>query len=261
MRKRSFLAGCVTIGVATVLAALPALAVGVAPAKPEDAAAKLLDRFVEVTGGKAAHAAICSTMIRLTLTLPAQDITLAMTLYQARPNRLYTRLESEVTGIIESGVNGDVAWESSAMGGPRLKEGQEKADALRDANFDALARWRDFYAKAELAGADSVGGAVCDKVVLTPVSGTPRTAYIDRASGLIVRYDLTAETPAGAVTVKSLLGDYRKEGGVLMPHRTEIDALGQRRVMVMDSVAVNPEIPAGRFDPPAEVRKLLEAKK
>ena len=266
-------AGCV---LAAALVALPVLAAGAKDAKDAKgaksvgagpasggyaAAAKVLDRYVEATGGKAAHEAVTSSVSKVTLTIPAQSITLNMMLYQARPNRLYTRIESEMTGVIESGVSDSVAWEMSAMSGPRLKEGQEKADALRDAAFDALTDWRVYYPKVELAGVDTVDGAVCDKVVLTPATGTPRTMYLERASGLIRRYDLTVESPAGSLTVKSTLGDYRKEGAILVPHRTEIDALGQKRVMTVDSVAVNPDIPSERFAPPAEVKKLLEAKK
>jgi hypothetical protein len=246
---------------ALALAALPGLVRCSRAAGATADAAKLLDRYIEVTGGKAAHDSFRSSVTKMTLTLPAQDLTFAVTLYQARPNQQYTLLESPITGKIESGVHGEVAWELSAVTGPRLKEGQEKADALRDATFDAMASWRDLYAKAELAGVDTVGGKVCDKVVLTPATGRPRTAYFDRASGLIQRYDASVESPAGTVAVQTLIGDYRKEGALLMPHRTETKAMGQKRVMTVDSMAVIVDLPAGRFDPPAEVSKLLEAKK
>jgi len=251
----------VVVGASLALALVSGLVAQVRAAGPAGDAEKLIDRYIEAAGGKAAHEAYRSGITKMTLTLPAQDITLNMTLCQARPNRVYTLLESAVTGKIESGVNGEVAWELSAMTGPRLKEGQEKADALRDAIFDPWTRWRDIYDKAELAGVDTVGGKPSDKVVLTLKTGKTRTVYFDRASGLIQRVDLTIDNPAGTIPVQSLLGDYRKEGGLLMPHRTEITAMGQKRVMVVDSVAVNVDIPAERFDPPAEVRKLMEPKK
>ena len=221
---------------------------------------QVLDRFVEVTGGRAAHDSIRTRVVWTTLTLPAQEITLAVTLYQARPNRQRTLVESPLVGRIESGVCDGVAWELSTTGGPRLKQGAEKEDALRDALFDGMARWRDAYVAAEVTGVDTVGGKPCHRVVLTPGAGRPRTAYFDIASGLIARLDVTVETPAGTATFQSLPGDYRREGAILMSHRNEVTAMGQRRVAVVDSVALNRQLPAERFDMPAEVRKLLPSK-
>jgi len=241
------------------LLVVPAARAGAVGPPPE--AAAVLDRFVAITGGKAAHDSIRNTVSWMTVTLPAQQITLALTRYSAQPGQVYVRMESPLVGKIESGVSGEVAWELSTMGGPRLKEGAEKAEALREAVFDPLASWRTAYEKAEVAGVDTVGGKLCDKLVLAGQTAKPRTMYFDRETGLVQRMDATAESPMGAVTVQALLGDYRKVGGLLMAHHTEVTAMGQKRVMTVDSVAVNVDLPPGRFDPPPEVKKLLEAKK
>ena len=237
----------------------PALPARAAETPPD--AAKVLDRYIEATGGKAAHDAIRNSVSKMTLSLPAQDVSFAMTVYAARPNQVYSLLESPMTGRIENGVSGDVVWDLSAMTGPRLREGQERTNGLRDATFDPWSRWREIYEQAALAGVDTVNGKPCDKVVVTPKAGKPRTAYFDRASGLLRRLDVTFESPAAVATMRILLDDYRKAGGILVAYRTEIEAMGQTRVTVLDSIAHNVDLPADRFEPPAEVKKLLEAKK
>jgi hypothetical protein len=234
------------------------------PARAADTlpdAAKVIARFVEATGGQAAHDALRNHVIKGTVTLPAQQISFTVTLTQARPDLVRTVMESPAIGRIESGSDGAVAWDLSTMAGPRIKEGAERQDALRDATFDIWGRWRSVYTKAEVVGIDTVAGRACYRVTITPGTGRPRTAYFDQESGLMQRLDLTVESPAGAVLVQNLSGDYRKVAGVLLAHRSEITAAGQKRVLTLDSVAVNVDLPAGSFDPPAEVKKLLESRK
>jgi hypothetical protein len=239
---------------------LPVLAASDRAASAPPDAADVMDRYVEATGGKKAHDAVQTSVTRMTLTLPAQDISFALTAYGARPNKVYTVLESDVMGKIESGADGEIAWDLSTMMGPRLKEGQEKEDALRDATFGAMGRWREVYAKVELAGEDTVGGRTCDKVLMTPKTGKPRTAYFERETGLLRRVDITVESPAGVVTAQTLLGDYREVGQLLVPYRTEVIALGQTRLMTVESIEHNVDLPPDRFDPPAEVKELLEVR-
>ena len=52
------------------------------------------------------------------IALPGQDMSFAMTVCAARPNRVYTLLESPVIGKMESGANGDVVWRCGNAGIP-----------------------------------------------------------------------------------------------------------------------------------------------
>jgi zinc protease len=230
-----------------------------AAAAPPDGAA-ILDRYVEVTGGKAAYDSVQNRVVHATLEIPAQSIKLDVTHYQARPNQSYSVVESQVLGKIESGVSGGFAWESSTMAGPRLKDGAEEQEAMREAAFDMMASWRRYFPKAELAGEDTVGGRRCWKVVMTPRFGRPRTNWFDQETGLVQKSEFVAESAAGAVAATVYPGDYRKVGGILMPFRAETTVLGQKRILTIHSVEQNVELPAKRFAPPADVQKLIDAK-
>jgi hypothetical protein len=250
------------VALVCVSVALPAAAwlpARAAEALPE--AAKVIGRFVEATGGQAAHDSLRNHLIKATMTLPAQQIAFAVTLVQARPNLVHSVMESPLIGKVESGSDGIVAWEVSTTAGPRIKEGAEKQDALLDATFDVWGNWRSAYARAEVAGIDTLAGRACYRVALNPGGERPRTAYFDRESGLMQRLDFTVVTAAGPLMVQSLSGDYRRAGGVLLAHRSEVIVASQRRVLALDSVAVNVALPTGSFDLPVVVKKLLEAKK
>src|SRR3982750_14055 len=81
-------------------------------------AESVLDRFLEVTGGKAAHQKVKTVVMKGSATLPGQGITINITTYSAAPNKRYQMSEVPGMGSMEEGSNGDIAWSRSAMMGP-----------------------------------------------------------------------------------------------------------------------------------------------
>jgi len=69
-----------------------------------------------------------------------------------------------------------------------------------------------------------------------------------------------SESPAGTVTALIRPSDYRRVGSLLLPHHAETEVLGQKRVLTVHSIEQNVTLPANRFDPPADVQKLIDAK-
>jgi len=151
-----------------------------------------------------------------------------------------------------------VAWENTALQGPRVKQGVERADALREGAFNAPLYWQKLYVKAETAGAETVEGHDCYKVVLTPKEGKPITEFYDKKSGLMIKTMATVSSQMGDVNAEILYDDYRKDGDVLSPHRLVNRAAQQEFIIQIDSVEVNPDLPKDRFDLPPEVQALVD---
>jgi hypothetical protein len=93
----------------------------------------LLDKYIEVTGGKTAHAKIHSDMTTGTMEFKAMGLKGKITTYGAEPDKKYSEVLLDGVGKMQEGVNGDVAWSMSAMQGPRVKEGDEKNETLLQA--------------------------------------------------------------------------------------------------------------------------------
>jgi zinc protease len=176
----------------------------------------------------------------------------------AAPDKHLTELTLEGLGNFLEGSNGEVAWGMSAVQGPRIKEGDEKAEALLQATFNSDSEWRNVYKSAETAALESVDGKDCYKVVLTPKSGNPVTKWYDKQSNLLVKMAMTSKTAMGEIQADSLMSDYRKEGEILLPHKVVAHAAGQELVMTIDKVEHNAEIPKGKFDLPDEIKALLK---
>src|SRR5262249_46603695 len=135
-------------------------------------------------------------------------------------------------------------------------DGEEKMSAMHAARFNAELNWRDVY-KAETTGVEQVEGKDCYKVLLTPKEGMAITRYYDKDSNLLVKMVMTVKNPMGEIPVESLIGDYRKEGTILMPHKVTQKAAGAEIAITIDSVKYNAEIPKDKFDPPAEIKAML----
>ena len=226
--------------------------------KPE----AILDKYIEVTGGRAAYEKIKTEIATGTLEITSIGLSGTLTIYQAAPDKSYTMIEfAGGVGKAEEGSNGQVAWAVNGMQGARIKEGDERSSALRRDALGADVRWRDFYKKAELAGTEDVNGKACYKVVLTPNEGAAETRYYDKTSNLLVKVIMPVPSPEGAMTAEMGLSDYRDEGGILTPHTVSQKVPGADILVKIESVKHNAEIPAGRFDLPAEIKALTTDKK
>jgi hypothetical protein len=218
----------------------------------------ILDRSVEVTGGKAAFEKRHNEVMHGSMEFSGRGIKGSMTVYQAEPDKNLAIIEIEGIGKIESGSNGEIAWENSALQGPRIKQGDEKAGSLRDGTFNAALNWRKLYTKADTAGAETVEGHDCYKVVLTPKEGKPSAEFFDKKTGLMIKTTVTRNTPMGEISAEVVADDYRKEGDVLIPHKLINRAAGQEFLIQVESVEVNVNLPKDRFDLPPEIQGLLK---
>lgn len=239
------------------------LAAGVAAAQPAGGLPKadtVLDKYVEATGGKAAYAKLHSAVSTGSMEFTANGIKGTLTVWRVRPDKSLTEIDLEGVGKIREGSDGKVAWSLSAIQGPHLKEGDERAEALRNSRFNADENWREVFAKAETTAVETVEGKECYKLVLTPKDGSPVTRYYDRQSGLLVKIAMTVKSPLGEVPVESVASDYRKDGEILSAHKVTQKAAGQTFTILIEKTEYNVEIPPGKFDIPDEIKLLLEKK-
>lgn len=244
-----------------LLIALGLAGTAIASAENLPKAEKILDGYTKATGGKAAYEKVDNRITHSTFELIGQGIQASLTIYNAKPNRMYTLLESDSLGKIEKGTDGDVVWELTTMTGPSIKEGQERADVLREAILDKYVHWRKVYESVETVGHDEVDGRACFAVRVSPREGHPQTLCFDGESNLLVKVDAKMETAMGTIPVEAFPGDYREVGGILLPHETRIMVMGQQRRITTQKIEHNTQLGADRFELPSEIVALLEKKR
>lgn len=218
----------------------------------------ILDKTVEAEGGKAAYDKLHSLVVTGTMEVKGIGIKGTMTAYHAAPDKMLVEVNIEGIGMIRDGSDGKIAWEVSAIQGPRLKEGDEKTVALREGDFNSSVHWRDHFKQVVTEGIVKVDGKDCYKIVMTPNEGSPETQYVDKETNLPIKTEMTLKGPMGEIPVEASIGDYRKEGDLLMPHKTIQRAAGQEITILFDTVKFNVDIPKEKFDMPEEIQALVK---
>ncbi len=244
-----------------VLAQAALAAVLAWPAAPQQtlpAAASILDKYVDATGGKAAYEKLRTEVSTSNLTFAATGLSGTITIYRAAPNKSYMAMEIPGAGKIEEGTDGEIAWSNSAIQGPRVKDGDEKNLAFLMAAFASEVRWRDFYKSAETVGAEDVNGKSCYRVEMLSNDGLKQTRWYEKETSLLAKVAMTVKSAMGEVPTETVMGDYRADGGILRPHKSTTKVMGQEIVTVVESVKPNVEIEPSRFAPPEEVKALLK---
>ena len=222
--------------------------------------AEIMDRYIEASGGKENYEKIENRYAAGTVTIPGMGLELTLEMYTAKPNLQYTLVESEATGTVQRGTNGEIYWEKSVMGGPRILEGEEAAQAMRDAFFDKHAQWRDHYSSAEYVGTDSAAGEQCWVVELTPNEGKVEKLYVSKESNLPVKSVTTMEHQMGEINVEVFMSDYREVDGLKIPFTNSVEIMNQGRSMVFDTLAHNVDMPDSLFEIPDDIKALMEEK-
>ena len=217
----------------------------------------VVDKYIEVTGGKAAYQKKSSEISTGVMEFTGKGVKANITIYVTAPNKSYSVVLIEGIGKMEEGTDGVIAWERSAIKGPRIKTGEERAIAIRGATIQNDVRWRDFFTKAEFTGVEPIDGHVCYRVVLTPKEGQPETRYYDKQTHLLVRTNTIVKTEMGEIPAEISASDYRDVDGVLTPFLMKQKVLQQEFTITMQSIKTNIDIPADRFALPADVKALV----
>lgn len=222
------------------------------------AAAEILDRYVEVTGGKAAYDRIRNRVSKALMEIQGMGIQIEARTYAAKPNLSYAVIDSEITGKMENGCDGTNVWEFSDMQGAQVKEGQEKIDMLHLSRFDAPVYWREAFQEVKTVGIADVKGKPAYRVLVTPEGAKPQTMYFDVESGLLVRTDMELENPMGTFPIETYSSDYREVDGILFSYTSEVHVMGQVRTVTLQEIEHNADLPEDRFEPPDEILEILE---
>lgn len=225
--------------------------------KPLPQAEAILDHFVDVTGGKAAWDTVKTQESTASLEVVGKGLKGTIQTYSLRPDKVYVVLDLEGVGKIESGSDGNVVWERSAILGARIREGEERAAALRESSL--VTDWRVFYRKAETTGMDESAGQPCYKVSMTPKEGKPETLCFDVKTGYLVRKAGITKTPMGEIPTETLLSNYKEVESIRIPFTISQKVAGAEMLAQIQTVKLNGPIPADRFALPEDI-KALQAK-
>jgi len=232
-----------------------AMTAGAADAQQLPPAQQIADRYVEAIGGRAAVARHQHRRTVSEMTIPAAGVTMNSEVFTSSPNKMLLKVEATGMGNMSSGYDGTVAWANNAMQGPRVLDGAELKDVIRQADF--IGEWD--YAKSyrmETVGEMTVGGRPCWNVKMTHIAtGLEQQNCFDKENGLLVRRSMKTQGPMGEIQMDVTLSDYKEFDGIKLATRYVTAMDGQEIPSVVKSVTHEPIDPSV-YALPAEIRAL-----
>lgn len=226
-------------------------------------AESILKTYVNNTGGVEKYRAIKSQQATGTMSVPSQNISGTVSVISEVPNKVAVKVEIEGIGTIESGSNGEIAWENSAIVGPRVVDNKKEAAMIMEqSNMQRIYDPTKFYKSMETVGTEEIDGTKCYKVELTTQQDEKIESYYDADSGLELKNVRTVPSQMGAITLQSYTSDYRDVDGIKTPFKVEqkLDTGMVLQVISMDKIEYNVAVPSDAFAIPEPVQELLDKK-
>ncbi len=221
------------------------------------AAAEVLKKFAESTGGAQKYREIKSVKMTGTMSVPDQGLSGTINIQMVVPNKQFVKVEVPDVFNETKGSDGTIAWSSNSMMGPRVLEGKEKDDLLAESNFEKIYNPEKFYKEMEVVGIKEIDGESCYELKLTKKNGLVETQCFSQKTGLHVGSESIVATQMGDLNVEVSLSEYKEVGGIKFPHKIDQKVSGTKVTVQFDSIEVNPEIAASTFEVPAEVKALI----
>lgn len=220
--------------------------------------AAVLEKSLEMTGGRAAFEQVKSRVSTVKLKMEQVGIEGTITMQQTADGNALMVANLPGIGETRTGLTDGVVWESNPMTGVRVVEGAEKQQQLRALRLNAELQPDKYFRKIETVGREKVGDRETFKVVLTPTDGEPETRYYDAENFRLLRVETAVQSPMGVIRATSDMSDYKQVDGMDMPHVIVQSLQGMKIVTTMDEVKHNVEIDPSVFALPEDVKKLLD---
>ncbi len=192
----------------------------------------------------------------MTITPPGLDA--AIVIENKRPMK--TRATLTVQGIDNvQAFDGENGWTFMPIQGKQAAE-PATADELKDlrqqADMDGeLVDYKTKGHKIELVGKEAVEGTDAWKLRVTLKDGDVQYEYFDAEHFLPIKMESTRTINGAQVKAESFFGDYKDEGGVMMPHSMEVripvQGVTVTQKVVLQKVEINVPLEDSRFKMPA----------
>jgi zinc protease len=179
-------------------------------------AERIIDRYVEAIGGRAAWLSLHSRTSLGNIEFPSVHVSGTVMMHEKAPNKVLQVVIIE-GAVFRQGFDGQVAWSDDPENGLKTKSGDELSEATRDADFYRPINMKKLYTKLAVSGEEQIGERMAYLVEGTNADGTIDKVYFDEGSGLIVRAIAQRHVGTDVTTFQQDLQDYREVDGVKLP--------------------------------------------
>lgn len=204
-------------------------------------AEEIIQKMIEVTGGRKALESIDDSTLTGTMEFVQEGVSGEITVYKKEPSKM--RVDVEVMGmVITQAYDGNLVWWTNPQTGateemPANEAASMKRDALpRDATFNPEKYGISFTSK----GKEALEGKDHYVIEQTYADGFIATLYVDCATYLITKSKGTLESAIGEAEFEQHASDYKKIQGLMIAHKFTTYMNGaEARILTITDVQYN----------------------
>ena len=192
---------------------------------------EVIEKSITAMGGRAAHEKIKSRVMTgaLSITTPVGDIAGTVELYGTVPNKQRSVLKADLSQLgagqllIDQRFDGVNGYAMDSLQGDREITGNQ-LDNMKAQSFPhPFLNYKAMGATVTKGPNEKIGDR--DMFVLTfePPAGSPVKQYIDAATFLPARTELTTDVPQmGKIEQSADVSDFRPVDGIMVPHKIRL---------------------------------------
>jgi hypothetical protein len=221
--------------------------------------ARVLDRYVEVTGGREALLRHKSMTIHGRDEVPARKVETESVSYMKDGKALQ---KTTVRGgkVYVGGYDGKVAWEVDPTGKVTLHHGDEIKSVARDADMYYHLHVMDYFDSLDVKDVKDFNGRPCYHLKGINKWGKLNEQFYDKENGLLLGYAFNTAWRGGKGDATATFEDYRDFGGVTMAAKTTSRDGDDLAISFITSVTWD-DVDDAVFALPEAVKKAAEATK
>jgi hypothetical protein len=178
-------------------------------------AKEVLDRYVEVTGGKDALLRHKSMTVHGRYQVPAQKADYETTLY-TKDTKMLFRADLGGGKQYQTGYDGATAWTLGPDGKAAIAEGDEVKTVARDADMYYHLHVLNYFKSMEVVDVKDFNGRPCYHLKGINNWDKVNEQFYDRENGLLLGYAFNTAWRGGKGDATDTFEDYKDFGGVRM---------------------------------------------
>jgi hypothetical protein len=257
-----YLAGISRNGAAVLLACLFGASVACCQSPGTEKlpkAADVLERYVQVTGGRDALLRHKSITIHGRYQVPAQNLDVETVSY-SKDGKLVFQATLPDGKLYLTGYDGQIGWDLDPTGKATLHDGDEAQSAARDADMYYHLHVMKYFRSMEVVDIKEFNGRPCYHLKGENNWGKVNEHFYDKANGLLLGYAFNTAWRGGNGDATETFEDYKDFGGVLMAAKTTSRDGKDLSISLITSVTYD-DVPNSAFDLPEPVRKAVTERK
>ncbi len=190
----------------------------------------------------------------MSVEVPGQEpISAPVVIEVKRPNK--ARMTFTMMGMENAqGYDGQVGWSFMPIQqqmAPQPATADELKDLQEQSDMDgSLVDYKMKGHTIELVGKEPVQGTDAYKLKLTLKGGDVQYEYINAQTFMPMKLDTTRVIQGTPVNVETFVGDFKDEGGVMLPHTIEAHVGNIKQRVTVEKVEMNAQIDDARFKMP-----------